>query len=167
MVPDHSEDVEIVEVSNQHTESATKVFANAVKQMKRRINIPDSVIGIFNTPTEWLDDTTIDIVQGLLCQQFIDIDSLQSVWLLKAAPQQTPLGSPIRRWVQIFNLQGQHWGVASNMHGRGLVIRLCESLFTLSTASRSKKLLKQLAVLSYTWTEHGHLDIEYMDLQRQ
>ena len=165
--PKKSQHQKTMRSSSIHGETGSKqVFSPpCVKKMNRRMTLPQEQLDILNSSSRWLTDDIVDYTQSLLSQQFREIDSLQSVCLLEAGAGQTPLGSPTRPWVQVVWVGQCHWITVSSLRtSRRNAVQIYDSMYSVSA---SKKLICQLSVLSFKFTEDDELIIEHQNMQRQ
>jgi hypothetical protein len=151
---DHSYFVKKPRISNIKSNSQTN-SCSPCKTVKcnDKLNKMYSVI----STGQWLQDNEMDHAQGLLHQQYPDVDGLQSVLVFEAAKH---IGTPSRPFVQTLLLKGNHWICVSNIGCESNKVLVYDSA---SPKAATPKLKKQLARLINT--EKSKFVIEWPDFQ--
>lgn len=109
----------------------------------------------------WLADDAIDHAQGLLLQKYPEMPGLQNRMLF--GPLHAPcVAAPAGDWIQILNLNNNHWLCASTVGCDPGVVNLFDSLFIGATAPR---LLNELARMIHT--EEAEMIINWQECTKQ
>ena len=121
-----------------------------------------SLLTALHNPRSWLADTHINHVQSLLQQQFPTMSGFQDVGIFKAANVlNAHIGTPDGEFVQIINIDDNHWITVANVQCPPVTVRVYDSL----GIPRERNLAHQLAWLLYY--SGPEICIEYMSVQRQ
>ncbi|XP_077984179.1 uncharacterized protein LOC144438855 [Glandiceps talaboti] len=76
--------------------------------------------------TEWISDVTIDEAQALLRKKFPHIGGLYNASVMKVPHQIRPVDEP--KFVQIVNMNGNHWITVSNIKGSEGTVQVYDSI---------------------------------------
>ena len=164
---DTSDDVIILQPSEVRVASKRKnsdpTNPEPAKRLCRPVHLSERDQRIMLDNKAYLTDTIIDKAQAMLARQHSNIDSLQSVCLLEATTTQSHLGTATGDWVQIFNVNGNHWITATNIRSPPDTVSIYDSLWS---KKPSDSLIEQISILTFS-TNNTKINIDFKDMQRQ
>jgi hypothetical protein len=114
------------------------------------------MFSVINTG-KWLRDDEMDHAQGLLHQQYPDVDGLQSVLVFQTIKN---IGTPLSPCVQVLLINNDHWICVSNIGCEPNRIRVFDSSINKSATPQMMKKLARLVM-----TEESKLVVEWPEFQ--
>jgi len=110
-----------------------------------------------------LCDDIIDKAQGLLASQCPQIGGFQNAFLFGASPAQMSASSPVKPWIQILHVNGNHWVTASNIRTEGNTVTIYDTRHPTTFTTDN---IKQLSMLSRHFTKDSPLRLKFANVQR-
>ncbi|KAG1653542.1 Gypsy retrotransposon integrase-like protein 1 [Nymphon striatum] len=129
------------------------------------------IFKILDSPTDWLDDNVIDAAQSLLSVQFNSLAGFQAACSLCEPKFGGYMPSDSSSFVQIVNVNRNHWSVVSNLSSeagsQGKVVQYYDSLLVGANKRCVPFSVCQVAASTLFCQSSEKITVDVMDCQKQ